>query len=83
MRELRNYFREVNMKEYKVIHVRVPTQKTCYSVLEAVMNYLEDKAVDGFKVEQVVEFSDKRIGLLCSQEGLYDITSDNTFHHLF
>ena len=52
MRELRNYFREVNMKEYKVIHVHVPTQKTCYSVLEAVMNYLADNAVDGFKVEQ-------------------------------
>ncbi len=70
------------MKNYKVVSVILPVLKNKELALEQVLTYLEEKLSEGFKVEQILVYTDKEIQLLCSETGSYHIEDDIFFNHL-
>ena len=70
------------MKNYKVVSLILPVLKTKELALEQVLTYLEEKLTDGFKVEQILVYTNKEIQLLCSEAGSYHIEDDIFFNHL-
>ena len=69
------------MKQYKVVTFKVVHQKKA-AALECILNYLEEKREAGFKVEQILQYNDEQIELLCSESGSYCIEDDPLFSRL-
>lgn len=70
------------MKQYKVVTVKLPVQKQKELALEAILDYLEQKKQAGVTVEKILEYNDKQIQLLCSEDGIYHVDEDIMFDHL-
>lgn len=70
------------MKIYKVVKLQLKVLKQKELALQAILNYFEEKRDSGFKVEQILEYNDKEITLLCSEDGIYHIDEDTNFDSL-
>lgn len=70
------------MKGYKVVKLQLRVLKQKELALQAILNYFEEKREYGFKVEQILEYNDKEIVLLCSEEGTYHVEEDINFDSL-
>lgn len=70
------------MKVYRVVKLELKVLKQKELALQAVLNYFEEKRDCGFKVEQILEYNNKEITLLCSEDGTYHIDEDANFDSL-
>ena len=70
------------MKNYKVLSIVLPEGSDKETVLESLLNYLEKKVSEGFKVEQILVYSDEELQLLCSETGSYDVYMDTEIDRL-
>ena len=70
------------MKIYKVVKLKLRVLKQKELALQATLNYFEEKREYGFKVEQILEYNDKEIALLCSEDGTYHVDEDVDFDSL-